>query len=104
MPIMSGETALEELKKIEGFNTPVIALTADAVAGAEERYKEEGFDGYIAKPFNKDQIKVNLDSLFDNKKKVKELEEDIWKDAPTYIFTSSLAKDDVQNDEQQKEI
>ena len=104
MPIMSGETALEELKKIDGFNTPVIALTADAVAGAEERYKEEGFDGYIAKPFNKDQIKVNLDSLFDNKKKVKELEEDIWKDAPTYIFTSSLAKDDVQNDEQQKEI
>ena len=104
MPIMSGETALGELKKIDGFNTPVIALTADAVAGAEERYKEEGFDGYIAKPFNKDQIKVKLDSLFDNKKKVKELEEDIWKDAPTYVFTSSLAKDDVQSDEQQKEI
>ena len=93
MPIMSGETALEELKKIEGFNTPVIALTADAVAGAEERYKDEGFTSYISKPFNKDQIKIKLDSLFDNKKKEKEIEEDIWKDAPTYVFTSSLAKD-----------
>ena len=104
MPIMSGETALEELKKIEGFNTPVIALTADAVAGAEERYEKEGFTSYISKPFNKDQIKIKLDSLFDNKKKVKELEEDMWKDAPTYVFTSSLAKDDAQSDEQQKEF
>ena len=90
---MSGETALEELKKIEGFNTPVIALTADAVAGAEKRYKEEGFDGYIAKPFNKDQIKIKLDSIFKEPKKEKENEEDMWKDAPTYVFTSSLAKD-----------
>ena len=92
MPIMSGETALEELKKIEGFNTPVIALTADAVAGAEERYKDEGFTSYISKPFNKDQIKVKLDSIFKEPKKEKENEEDMWKDAPTYTFTSSLAK------------
>ena len=34
MPVMSGETALKNLKEIEGFNTPVIALTADAIAGA----------------------------------------------------------------------
>ena len=93
MPIMSGETALEELKKIDGFNTPVIALTADAVAGAEERYEKEGFTSYISKPFNKDQIKVKLDSIFKEPKKEKEFEEDIWKDAPTYVFTSSLAKD-----------
>ena len=93
MPIMSGETALEELKKIEGFNTPVIALTADAVAGAEERYKDEGFTSYISKPFNKDQIKIKLDSIFKEPKKEKEFEEDMWKDAPTYVFTSSLAKD-----------
>ena len=44
MPEMSGETALSELKRIEGFNTPVIALTADAIAGSEEKYKQEGFE------------------------------------------------------------
>ena len=32
MPEMSGETALSELKMLEGFNTPVIALTADSIA------------------------------------------------------------------------
>ena len=61
MPEMSGETALSELKKLEGFKTPVIALTADAIAGAEEKYKQEGFIDYIAKPFTKDQIKEKLD-------------------------------------------
>ncbi len=63
MPEMSGETALSELKKLEGFKTPVIALTADAIAGAEEKYKQEGFIDYIAKPFTKDQIKEKLDQI-----------------------------------------
>lgn len=63
MPEMSGETTLKELKKIDGFNTPVIALTADAVQGAKEKYLEEGFDGYIAKPFTRDQIKEKLGKI-----------------------------------------
>ena len=66
MPVMSGETALKNLLAIEGFNTPVIALTADAIVGAEEKYKEEGFISYIAKPFSKDQIKLKLDKLFED--------------------------------------
>lgn len=64
MPEMSGETALAELKKQKDFNTPVIALTADAIAGAEEKYRQEGFIDYIAKPFTKDQIKIKLDKIF----------------------------------------
>lgn len=63
MPIMNGEVAMLELQKIEGFKTPVIALTADAVAGAEEKYIKEGFTDYIAKPFNKEQIKMKLDKI-----------------------------------------
>lgn len=63
MPEMSGEKTMEELKKIEGFKTPVIALTADAIQGAKEKYLEEGFIDYIAKPFTKDQIKEKLDKI-----------------------------------------
>lgn len=64
MPEMSGVTALKELKKIPGFNTPVIALTADAVNGAEAEYLEAGFDSYIAKPFRKDQITKVINNIF----------------------------------------
>lgn len=63
MPIMNGEVAMLELQKIKGFKTPVIALTADAVAGSEEKYIKEGFTDYLAKPFNKEQMKVKLDKI-----------------------------------------
>ena len=65
MPNMSGETALAKLKENPNFKIPVIALTADAIAGAREKYLSEGFIDYIAKPFTKDQIKEKLDSVFD---------------------------------------
>ena len=65
MPNMSGETALAKLKENSNFNIPVIALTADAVTGAKEKYIEEGFIDYISKPFTKDQIKEKLDVVFD---------------------------------------
>ncbi len=64
MPNMSGETALKKLKENPDFKIPVIALTADAVAGAKEKYIEEGFVDYIPKPFNRDQIKEKLDMIF----------------------------------------
>ena len=63
MPEMNGEETLKELMKIEGFDTPVIALTADAVEGAKEKYLSEGFVAYVAKPFTKDQIKSKLDKI-----------------------------------------
>ena len=67
MPIMSGETCIKELKQIPNFNTPVIALTADALNGAKEKYISEGFIDYIAKPFSKDQIKEKISNIFGTK-------------------------------------
>ena len=67
MPIMNGEKCIQELKQIPNFDTPVIALTADAVAGSEEKYKSEGFMDYIAKPFSKDQIKEKISNIFGTK-------------------------------------
>ena len=67
MPNMNGEKCIKELKKIKSFNTPVIALTADAVAGAREKYISLGFIDYISKPFSKEQIKLKLEKLFIDK-------------------------------------
>jgi CheY-like chemotaxis protein len=59
MPNLNGEETLKKLKEIEGFNIPVIALTADDTANANEKYKEKGFSGFIVKPFTKSDI-VNV--------------------------------------------
>ena len=64
MPNMSGESALAKLRENEAFEIPTIALTADAIAGAKEKYLSEGFIDYIAKPFSKEQIKEKLDLVF----------------------------------------
>ena len=66
MPNMSGETCLKKLKENPSFNTPVIALTADAVAGAKERYLIEGFKDYLQKPFSREQMKEKLNNIFRN--------------------------------------
>ena len=57
MPKMSGVETLKRLKQINGFNIPVIALTADAIQGKEQKYIEVGFDGYLSKPI--DPIELN---------------------------------------------
>ena len=64
MPNMSGETCLKKLKEDETFDTPVIALTADAIAGSKEKYISEGFKDYIQKPFSREQIKEKLSNIF----------------------------------------
>ena len=64
MPHMNGEVTLQKLKEMPNFMTPIIALTADAVAGSREKYLNEGFTDYIAKPFTKAQIKEKLDIIF----------------------------------------
>ncbi len=60
MPIMGGAEAIANLKQITGFNTPVVALTADAMTGAKEKYMGMGFNDYLAKPFSRDMIAKKL--------------------------------------------
>ena len=56
MPNMSGVETLHKLKEIDGFITPVVALTANAVTGMKEKYLNDGFDDYLAKPINRDEL------------------------------------------------
>lgn len=53
MPGMDGIETLHAYKKVEGnlnLETPVVALTANAVTGAKEMYLREGFHGFLTKP------------------------------------------------------
>lgn len=56
MPKLSGTETFKELKKLENFNIPVVALTANAIAGMKEKYLSEGFNDYISKPIDKKEL------------------------------------------------
>ncbi len=53
MPKMSGVETLKELQKIEGFQIPTIAFTANAISGMKEKYLNDGFNDYLSKPIDK---------------------------------------------------
>ncbi len=60
MPGMSGTETLIEMKKDKEFNTPVIALTANAINGMREKYLDSGFDDYIPKPIDREELEKKL--------------------------------------------
>lgn len=60
MPIMDGPTALKNLQSLPNFNTPVVAITADALATSKEHYLSLGFNDYLSKPYTKEQLQDML--------------------------------------------
>ena len=65
MPKMSGVETLHKLKEIAGFNTPVVILTANAITGMKSKYLSEGFNGYLAKPIEKEKMIQVLNEVLD---------------------------------------
>ncbi len=63
MPIMNGEDALKEIRRQEqgtGRHQPVLALTAYALRGDKDRFLTAGFDGYLSKPLNINELNYEL--------------------------------------------
>jgi CheY-like chemotaxis protein len=57
MPEMDGYEAIPLIKKIpKRKNTPVIAVTAQAMQGDREKCLEAGADGYVPKPVDIDKL------------------------------------------------
>ena len=59
MPYKDGIEALKELRSLDdnpNAETPVICLTANAVSGMKEAYIAAGFDDYITKPIDPDEL------------------------------------------------
>ena len=66
--MMPGKDGIETLHEIrrqnDGFNhdTPAVCLTANAVSGAREKYIEAGFDDYLTKPVNTEELENIISS------------------------------------------
>lgn len=64
MPEMDGVETLRQLRALPGFDTPAVALTADAVAGTERMLLDAGFSAYAAKPVTGERLeRLLLDYL-----------------------------------------
>ncbi|MCR4746556.1 MAG: response regulator [Lachnospiraceae bacterium] len=65
MPQMDGSEAMKKIRELpddvnKNKNTPIIVLTANAVAGAKEGFLEEGFDDYLSKPVKSETLEYMI--------------------------------------------
>jgi CheY-like chemotaxis protein len=61
MPVMDGYEAARELKADVGTaRIPLVALTAMAMTGDEEKASRAGFDGYLTKPLERSALEDAL--------------------------------------------
>lgn len=67
MPFMSGYEATQEIRKYELANnlapTPIVALTACAFEGDEEKCLESGCTSYLSKPVRKNELVKKISEL-----------------------------------------
>ena len=71
MPDLDGIETLHKMREWEKYpckNTPVVALTANAISGAKEMYLAEGFDNFLSKPVNPDKMESLLQELLPKEK------------------------------------
>ncbi|MGN0316728.1 MAG: response regulator [Lachnospira sp.] len=73
MPDLDGIETLQRLKNSDAFakinsNTPVVALTANAITGAKEMYLQSGFSTYLSKPIKPSHLENMLYDLIDDTK------------------------------------
>jgi signal transduction histidine kinase/ligand-binding sensor domain-containing protein/CheY-like chemotaxis protein/HPt (histidine-containing phosphotransfer) domain-containing protein len=63
MPVMDGYQTAREIRAREaaGARIPIIALTADAMSGAERECLGAGMDGYLTKPLDRERLAAALD-------------------------------------------
>lgn len=70
MPVMDGFESTRRLRKSEvqtGEHIPIVALTANAMAGDRERCIESGMDNYLTKPVEKERLVQVLRELSNHK-------------------------------------
>ena len=66
MPGMNGLEATKAIREVElriGTRTPVIAMTARALAEDRQACEEAGMDGYVSKPFVRADLEAEIDRV-----------------------------------------
>jgi CheY-like chemotaxis protein len=66
MPLMDGIEAAKAIRE-HGYSRPIVALTANAVAGQAEIFLNNGFDDFISKPVDIRQLNATLNKFIRDK-------------------------------------
>jgi len=77
MPRMDGfeaTAAIRESEKLTGGHIPIVAMTAHALVGDQERCLASGMDGYVSKPIRTSELFATIERMLSDKLKPKSSE------------------------------
>jgi CheY-like chemotaxis protein len=65
MPKLDGYETTREIRRLEDGkrHIPIVALTAHAMKGAEEKCREAGMDGFLTKPIDRAKLEACIEDL-----------------------------------------
>lgn len=70
MPVMDGYEATEYIRTVLQMKTPIIAMTATALKGDQERAEQVGMNEFMLKPFDFDDLYKRLVKLLSAQKEI----------------------------------
>jgi len=73
MPVMDGVEAVKLIRGL-GYDKPIVALTANAIAGQAQMFLENGFDAFISKPIDSRKLNSVLKDFIRDKQPPEVLE------------------------------
>ena len=73
MPVMDGFEASREIRKHEKafshYEIPIVAVTASVVGDIKDKCEAAGMNGYVSKPFKKNELVAEVYKQIENFKK-----------------------------------
>ena len=68
MPVLDGVEATRKIRQLPGgAEVPIVALTANAMAGDREKYLSQGMDDYLSKPLDSRQLLNKIQHILRSK-------------------------------------
>jgi len=101
MPEMDGIEATHQLRSL-GYTSPIVALTANAVVGQSRMFLQNGFDDFISKPIEMQQLNAVLNRLIRDKHSKDAEASAIDVEALQNDDLTAAKKDEAKSDDEKK--
>lgn len=99
MPGMDGIETLAAMKELPGDvikDVPVVALTANAISGAREKFIRAGFDDYLTKPIDTKKLEATMAAMLPQDKVIRPGDDGfIYKETSDETSASGIGDTDV---------